>query len=321
MLSFVEKYFIIIGIKNILILVKCVCNLKKTYKGIFMEKILITTEETANLSEELLNKYNIKKCDVHYYVNGVEYYSKDNNLSPEQFYTSLKNGSDVKTSQINMQEAIDFLEPYYKEGYRILHISFSSKLSGICNNFKLAMEELNEKYNIECKVVDSLIGAMGQGIVAIETAKQLQNGLSYDELYDFANNLKDKVNGIYTFEDLRYALNGGRIAKLKALIANVLNIKAILCSDKNGEFASIGKAFGRQLAVKQLAEKIVKNYDPKYKEIYICEGDSIEDANKLSNMIETKLGVKPTILPLTFFIGCHGGPGTLALFYVGNERY
>ena len=77
-----------------------------------MEKILITTEETANLSEELLNKYNIKKCDVHYYVNGVEYYSKDNNLSPEQFYTSLKNGSDVKTSQINMQEAIDFLEPY-----------------------------------------------------------------------------------------------------------------------------------------------------------------------------------------------------------------
>lgn len=285
-----------------------------------MEKIIITTEETANLSEKLLNKYNIKKCDVHYSINNIEYNSKDNNITSEEFYTLLKNGADAKTSQINIQEAKDFLEPYFQQGYHILHISFSSKLSGIYNNFRLAMSELNEKYNMDNKVVDSLIGSMGQGIIAIETAKQLQNGLSYEQLIDFAENLKTKVNGIYTFEDLRYALKGGRLAKLTAIIANVLNIKAILCSDNNGDFASIGKAFGRQLALKQLVDKISKNYDSEYKEIYICEGNAIDDANKLSSMIESKLGIQPVILPLTYFIGCHGGPGTIALFYVGDKR-
>ncbi len=285
-----------------------------------MEKIIITTEETCNLNKELLDKYNIKKCDVNFWVNGIEHNSKTTDMTPKEFYEGMRQGNDVKTSQVNLQEALDFLEPYYKDGYKILHIGFSSGLSGTYNNFKLAMENLNKKYNAHNVAIDSLCASIGQGLLVVEVAKKLEQGVTYDELVQYAENLKWDINHIFTLDDLKYLVKGGRISKTSATIANVLNIKPVLHTDNNGKLVNIGKVFGRQLALKNLVEKMAINYKPEFKDVFICEADCHDDAIRLANMVEKKFNVKPVILPLTYFIGCHSGPGTISLFYVGNKR-
>ncbi len=285
-----------------------------------MEKIIITTEETCNLSKELLDKYNIKKCDVTFWVDGVEHNSKTTDMTPQEFYGNMRNGSDVKTSQVNLQEAKDFLEPYFQQGYRILHIGFSSGLSGTYNNFKLAMSELNEKYNAHNVVIDSLCASIGQGLLVIEVAKKLEYGMAYEKLVEYAENMKWNINHIFTLDDLKYLVKGGRISKTSATIANVLNIKPVLHTDNNGKLVSIGKVFGRQLALKNLVEKMAINYNPQFKDVFICEADCNSDAIKLADMVEKRFGIRPIILPLTYFIGCHSGPGTISLFYVGDKR-
>ena len=140
-----------------------------------MNKILITAEDTCDLTPELCQQYNIETIGMNVNVDGVEYNTKSNPISCDDFYSAMKADKKVSTSLVNEYDAKNFLEKYLKEGYDIVHIGFSRNLSGTFNNFKSASEQLKETYGDRIRIVDSLTACIGQGFNAI-LASQYNDG-------------------------------------------------------------------------------------------------------------------------------------------------
>ena len=286
-----------------------------------MEDLVITTEESHDLSSKMIEQLGIKVCAVDYYVDGYEFNSQTNHVEPKEFYENMRKGADVKTTQVNQQNAHDFLESILKTGKTILHVSFSSGLSGTYQSFCYAAQDLNKKYPNKCFILDSLSVSGGQGLLlTLISKKAKEENMTIEKLFDYCNQIKCKINHIFTVDDLKYLVKGGRVSKASAKIAGLLHIKPLLKVDNDGKLVATGKVIGRRLAIKKLFETMIENYDPHFADIYISHADSEEDAKKLANMIFDYYGLTAQILPLDFFIGAHSGPGTLALFFVGEKR-
>ena len=286
-----------------------------------MNNILISTEASSDLTKDLIKKYNIKITHFEYFVNEQMFNTGTNDMPSQKFYESMKNGADVKTTQINFYEAKNYLENLLKTGKNVLHICFSSGLSGTYENFVKASIELNSIYTNKCKIVDSLCAAGGEGLLTILACKKIEeNEISLENLADYINEITLKLNHIFTVDDLKYLVKGGRVSKTSAFIANFLRIKPMLNVDNYGKLAVAGKVFGRKMAIKKIFDTMQKNYDKNYKDVFISNAGCLEDAKTLANMIKFKFNIDAQILPLSYIIGCHSGPGTLALFYIGDKR-
>ena len=286
-----------------------------------MENLIISTEDSAELPKDILEEYGIEVCHMQYYVDGQEFDGKTNRLQASEFYGRMRAGADVKTSQVNYICALNFLTNLAKTGKQVLHLSFSSGLSGTCNNFMLAKKELEKDFSGKIEVVDSLCASGGHGLWVLEVAKKSkEEGMTLEKLAKYAEDLKLKINHVFTVDDLKYLVKGGRINKTSAFFANVLHIKPLMYVDNQGKLAVLQKVFGRKMTIKKMFDKMVENYDPYYGDIIISQADCIKEAQMLAGLIEHHFGLKPIIVPLSFIIGCHSGPGTLALFYVGDCR-
>lgn|SRR5574344_1638069 len=286
-----------------------------------MENLIISTEATSDLPKEIIEKYGIEVASVDYFVDGKEYNTATNHMPEKEFYGKMRSGADVKTTQINYENAVEFLEPLYKTGKNILHLSFSSGLSGTVNNFKSAVQELNNKYQNKCIVVDTLCASVGQGLLVTIVAEASQEkDMTFDRLVEYAENMKLRINHIFTVDDLKYLVKGGRVSKGSAMIANILHIKPLMHMDDEGKLTVIQKVFSRKLTIKKMFDKMMSNYDPYFKDIFICEADCHEDANTLADYVEKGIGIRPIVVTLNYFIGSHSGPGTMSLFYVGDKR-
>ena len=286
-----------------------------------MNDIIISTESSADLPEQILKEYGIEVCSMDYLVDGKEYNTKTNHMPEKEFYGKMRNGADVKTTQINLQSATEFFGELLQKGKDVLHISLSSGLSGTYQNLKTAGDELSKKSKNKIVVVDSLCASVGQGLLAIEVAKKAQeDGMTVEKLAEFANQFKMKINHIFTVDDLKYLVKGGRVSKTSAFLAGVLRIKPLMKMDDQGKLAVTNKIFSRRLTIKKMAEKMMSNYDAHFNDIFICEADCKDDAEQLAKLVEEQFGLKPTIVPLNYYIGSHAGPGTMSLFYVGDKR-
>ena len=286
-----------------------------------MDNLIISAEATCDLPQKILEEYGIKTSSVDYFVDEEEYNTQNNNIEEKEFFNKMRNGANVKTTQVNFQNAYDFLEALLKTGKDVLHLSFSSGLSGTCDNFVLASKELSSKYKNKCVIVDSLCASAGQGLFVLLVAKKAkEDGMTFEKLVHYAEELRYKINHIFTVDDLKYLVKGGRVSKTSATIANILRIKPLMKVDDYGKLVVTNKVFSRKLTIRKMFEIMKKNYDPYFADIFICEADCNEDAKYLSKLVENNYGLTPTIVPLDYFIGSHSGPGTLALFYVGDKR-
>ena len=286
-----------------------------------MNNILISTDSSSDLTYEIIKEYNLSVINFDYYVNENEYGNKGYTLGNQEFYEAMKKGADVKTTQINFFDAKNYLERLYKTGKDILHICFSSGLSGTYENFVKASKALNLIYNNKCIVVDSLCAAGGEGLLTVIACKKILNEeISLEDLANYLSEITMKLNHIFTVDDLKYLVKGGRVSKTSACIANFLKIKPVLNIDNYGKLAVANKVFGRKMAIKKLFDTMKNNYNKEYKDVFISHALCLEDAKILAKMIKDKLGIDAKILALSFVIGCHSGPGTLALFYIGKSR-
>ena len=286
-----------------------------------MNNLIICTEDSADLPKDILEEYGIKVCAMKYFVDGKEYDTETNHMPANEFYGKMKSGADVKTTQVNIDIATKFLQELTKTGKDILHLGFSSGLSGTFDNFVSAKNEIQKNFSNKIEIVDSLCASAGQGLWVLEVAKKSQEpDMTFEKLVQFAKDLRLKINHIFTVDDLKYLVKGGRINKASAYLANVLHIKPLMYVNNEGKLAVLQKVFSRKLTIKKIFEKMVENYDPYFGDIMICQADCLKDAESLGKMVENHFGLKPIIVPLDYLIGCHSGPGTLSLFYVGIER-
>lgn len=287
-----------------------------------MRDYIITVNSTVDTGKEWLEERNVPVIPLKYTIDGQEY-TDMYGLSDKEFFQKLREGKMSVTSQINPEEAKEMLEPYVKEGKDVLHLAFSSALSGTCNSMKIAAEELQEEYS-EAKVivVDTLCACMGEAMLLYYALKQKEAGKTIEEVAQWVEENKLHVCHNVTVDDLFHLHRGGRVSKTAAVLGTMVKVKPIIHMDDNGALKVIGKERGRKKSLHKIVDMAVERSEGWDNEIImITHGDCLEDAEYVAKLVREKMGVENVFIHnIGTVIGSHTGPGVVATFCMGNKR-
>lgn len=287
------------------------------------EKFVLTTDSGCDLPRQYYKDHSIDVIDMSYVLNEKTYKDGDESMPPQVFYQKIREHAMPSTTQINPEEFTEFFEKHLVDGSNVLHLSFSSGLSGSYNSAVIAAGELNEKYGAEkVIVVDTLCASMGEGLLLDLVNAKKNEGVGFHELAEWAEDHKLKICHCVTVDNLFHLLRGGRVSKASAIVGSVLGIKPIIHVDPMGKLVPIDKIRGRNAAIDTLLQMMIKRTDGKYNgRVFISHGDCIDDANYLAQKIKDQFGVQEIMIHFIGpVIGAHSGPGTLALFFEGKNR-
>lgn len=289
-----------------------------------MDDFIICTDNTADLPEEYRRENKIPTVNLAYILEGVTY-GKGKELAPKDFYASVRNGSLPTTSQVNPEEGKEFLKKYLCQGKDVLYIAFSSGLSGTYNSMRLAAEELAEEGSeAKAVVVDSLCASLGEGLLVHYAVKMKKEGKSLQEIADWLEAHKKNIVHIFTVDDLFHLHRGGRVSKATAVLGSMINIKPILHVDDEGHLINIDKVRGRKKSLQKLVDYMDEHmggYRTKQDAVFISHGDCEQDAKYVAEMVRERFGIQTFLIHYVGpTIGAHSGPGTMALFFLGEKR-
>ncbi len=289
-----------------------------------MDTFVISTDTMADLPEDYMEKNGLPVLSLTYTLDG-QTYDKNRGLAPEDFYTKMRNGAMPTTSQINPAVAREELEPYMQAGKDVLHISFSSGLSGSYNSVVIAAQELMEEYpERKIIVVDSLCASMGEGLLVHKVLEQRAQGATLEETAAWAEANKQHICHNFTVDDLNHLYRGGRVSKATAVIGTMVNIKPVLHVDEAGKLINIDRVRGRKKSLVTLVDNMEKQMGS-FREandmIMISHGDCREDAEFVAAQVKERFGIDSCMINYVGpTIGAHSGPGTIALFFMGEVR-
>ena len=293
-----------------------------------MSEYILSCCSTADLSAEHFLKRKIHYICFHYELDGVQYPDDLGKTMPfDQFYAAMANGADTRTSQINTEEFIAYFEPFLKEGKDILHLCLSSGITGVINSATLAKEQLSEEYpDRKIYILDSLAASSGYGLLMDKLADLRDEGMGIDELYEWAQANRLKLNHWFFSTDLTFYIKGGRVSKTSGFIGGMLNICPLLNVDYQGRLIPRYKIRTKRKVIQTVVDKMEeclaegRDYSGK---CYISQSACYEDARAVADLIEErfpKLDGRVLINSIGTTIGAHTGPGTVAVFFWGKER-
>ena len=293
-----------------------------------MSSYILSTCSTLDKSCEYVKQRNIEYIKFVFLTDGKNNFDDlGQTVSAEKFYQMMRDGVDTKTSQPNVDDYKAYFEPFLKDGKDVLHLNLSSGLSGAQTSAKIAREELLEKYpDRKLYIVDSLGASAGMGLLVDKMADLRDEGMSIDELYSWAEANKLKLHHWFFSTDLTFFIKGGRVSKVAGWFGTVLKICPLLNVDANGKLIPRQKVRGKASVIKEIVKKMEEHaekcleYDGK---CFISHADCYDDAKAVADLVEAKfpsLNGKVEISNIGTTIGSHTGPGTVALFFFGNER-
>ena len=287
-----------------------------------MANYRIITDSCSDLTQELIRKLNITVVPLNMLFQGkVRVDSVGEDI--KEVYDALRQGEVASTSAVNPEHWTSYMEPVLEAGEDLLVLAFSSGLSTTYQSAVIAATDLAEKYpDRKIRVVDTLCASLGEGLLVYHTCKKRDEGMDLDTLTKWVEDNRLKLCHWFTVDDLMYLKRGGRVSAATALVGTVLQIKPVLHVDDEGHLINVGKARGRKASIETLAKKMGETAIPGVNDcVFICHGDCIEDAQYLAKLVKERYGVKEVIIGYTgAVIGSHSGPGTLALFYLGEHR-
>lgn len=285
----------------------------------------IFTDATADLSPKLKEGLlPIEIIPMQVEIGGTEYtYGTPDGITAREFYRLQREGNFASTSQINPAIYFKYFEPWLRRGIDILYLCFSSGLSGTYQSASLAAAELKEKYperRIIC--IDTLGASVGEGFLVREAAKMQANGLTIEELADWIEMSRLMVCHWFTVDTFTHLKHGGRVSATAAVMGAALHIKPLLHVDEQGKLQAVEKPRGRKNAVAAQVSRMEQGWIPALgKSVLIGHADDPDAADLLKKQIIEKFpDADIHIADIGPVIGAHAGPGTLALFYWGNNR-
>lgn len=287
-----------------------------------MANYQIITDSGSDLPAEKLVQLDVKMASLSLLFRGG-ILADSVTEETREFYEAMRKGESASTAAINPDGWSKVMEPVLQQGKDILVIAFSSGLSTTYQSAVIAAEELKEKYpDRTIKVVDSLCASLGQGLLVWYACRKRDAGMDLEELTAWVETNKWHLCHWFTVDDLRYLKRGGRISAATALVGTMLNIKPVLHVDDEGHLVSVSKARGRKTSIEALVKQMEALSIPGSNDVaFICHGDCIEDARYMEKLIKERCGVKEVFIGYTgAVIGAHSGPGTLALFFLGQHR-
>ena len=291
-----------------------------------MSEYILSCCSTVDLSADYMEERNIHYISFHFEIDGVLYADDFGKSIPlKEFYRKMKDGAMPRTSQINVTEYEEYFEAFLKEGKDILHVTASSGLSGTYNSAMIAARDLREKYpDRKLYIVDSLAACSGSGLIIDKLADLRDAGQSIEEVRDWAENNKLRSMHWVLPSELTYLIRGGRVSKTVGMIGKALSICPLLFVDHNGKMISREKCRGKKKAMRTLVDRMkaqAENGVEYSGKCFIANSDCYEDAIMVAEAIEAafpKLSGGVRIFDIGTVIGCHTGPGTIALFFWGT---
>lgn len=293
-----------------------------------MGNFVLSCCSTADLSAEKLSELNVSYIYSSFRLNDVTYPDDlGKTVSYKDFYKAMAEGASTSTSQINQDEFKEYFTEILKSGKDILHLSLSSGLSGTYNSARLAAEDLRKEFpDRKIYLVDSLAASSGYGLFMAKLAELRDGGMSLEELYHFAENNKNSLHHWFFTTDLTYFVRGGRVSKASGFIGGVLGICPLLDVNDEGKLIARAKIRGKKKVIPEIVERMKEHAEGglDYADrCFISNSDCIEDAKMVAELVEEafpKLKGKVEIFDIGTTIGSHSGPGTVALFFWGDER-
>lgn len=285
----------------------------------------IFTDSGSNLTDKLLRKANVIVVPMEYYIDGKTYLSGDNSDSKQIsfVYNLLRKKSVIKTSLINADRFEQAFKQSLDKGKDVLYIGMSSGLSGTYMQAKLAADSLHTAYpDRKIITIDSVSGSLGLGLLVYYAAEERRMGKSIEQVADWLNTARYKMQHYFTVNDLMYLKRGGRLSGASALAGTVLHIKPIIAADNDGKLVVAEKQRGRKAALDRIVALFKQNATlPQDQIIGIGHADCIKDAEYLADKIRSITSVKDIIINcIDPVFGSHCGPDCIALFYFAHAR-
>ncbi len=289
-----------------------------------MKEFVITADSNSDLLDDYVKEKHIGIIPHYYDLEGITY-GDEVNLTPKEFYDKMRGGLMPTTMASNPEVIRRTFQHYVDLGLDILHISFSSALSGGCSNVMTgAIEICEENPGAKIIVLDTLNASMGEGLFVMKAVQLKEEGKTIDEIAEWLEEHKMEFNVRFTVDDLNHLYRGGRISKTTAFIGTMINVKPILYLNTEGKLVPFSTARGRKKSLMTICNDMIEklgNYKDTDDPICIAHGDAIEDANYLADMIREKLPHKKIIINFVSpSIGSHSGPGAIGLCFLGETR-
>ena len=293
-----------------------------------MSDYILSCSSTVDLTPQQMKERNLRYVCFHFILDGQDH--KDDmgqSIAPEELYSRMVAGAEAKTSQVALGEYTEYFEQLLQEGKDILHVEFSSGLSGSYNSARLVVEDLKEKYpDRKIYLVDSLAASSGYGLIMETLADMRDAGKSVEELYQWTEENRLRMHHWFFSTDLTFYIRGGRISKTAGAVGTLLGICPLLNMDNLGRLQPREKIRTKKKVIRRIVEMMEAHaqdgteYSGK---CYICQSACLDDAKAVAALVEEKfpkLQGKVEIYPIGATIGSHTGPGTVALFFWGDER-
>lgn len=283
----------------------------------------IFTDSSCDLEPRLLEEWGVASVSLTFHFENSEQEYSNTDLSAADFYRRMREGGISKTSAANTDDFRKAFEPELRNGKNILYIGFSSGLSSTVNAGRMAGEELEKEYpGRKVHVIDTLCASAGEGMIVYFAVQKKTEGATLEENAAYIQEILPRLCHWFTVDDLSYLKRGGRISAAAAFVGSVLNIKPVLHVDDEGRLVNVEKVRGRKQSILAVAQKYTElALDPRQGIYFISHGDCLQDAQQLENILFEKHGVRASVIAnVGPVIGSHSGPGTLALFFLGQKR-
>jgi len=290
-----------------------------------MSNFVIITDSACDLPAHLVEELDIRVVPLAFILEDKTYFNYPDNrdMSPEDFYARLADGSMPTTNAVNVGQATEAMEAELKQGKDVLVLGFSSALSTTFNSFQIAADDLKEQYpQRKIYAVDTLCASLGQGMLIYQAAQLRRAGKSIDEVRDWAEDNKLAQAHWFTVNDLFHLKRGGRVSAATAVLGTMLQIKPVLHMNGEGKLESVDKARGRKAALNELVEKVAQTaVEPEKQTMFISHSACLEDAQYVADQIKARFGTPEVIInDIGPVIGAHTGLGCVALFFTGTNR-
>lgn len=293
-----------------------------------LNNYIVTCCSTADMSKDFFESNNIPYVCFHFSIDEKEYIDDLGQSIPfNDFYQKMADGALTSTSQVNVAEYEAFFEPYLKEGLDIIHITLSSGISGAYNSALVASLHLKERYpDRKISIVDSLGASSGYGLLVTYAHNNLESGMSFENNVSWLVDNRLNIHHWFYSTDLTWYYRGGRISKTSALFGSALHICPVLDMNCEGKLIPRSKCRGKKRAIEALLkimDEHVKDGSDYSGKCYISHSVCDDDVNILTAAIKEKfpkLDGDVVVNSIGTVIGSHTGPGTVALFFVGDKR-
>ncbi|MEW9094380.1 MAG: DegV family protein [Clostridiaceae bacterium] len=279
-----------------------------------MEKIKIITDSTSDLPKSVIDKYDIEVIPL--YVNfGEETYTDGVDINLHELLERMDN-SDIfpTTAQVNPQRFMECYKKYLDEGYKIVSLHISSKMSGTYQSACIArdMLESDSIYVIDSQKVTATFGA-----IVIKAAKLKEEGLSAEEIYNEILRIIPHVKCAFAFETLDNLVKGGRLSKTAGVIGSILGIKPIV-GIVDGEMAVIDKVRGSKKAIRYILDYIDKNGIKKDETAILLHVENKDILDILRENLKEK-EVEFIECEVGCVVGVHAGRGACGVVFIQNN--